>query len=90
MSERLNCTPLLAPHMIPATMATRPATDQTTTQIVLSGMPMRERGLVVVGHRPERAADPRALEEDRQHRHQHRGGDRRGQLEAVDLHARTP
>ena len=40
MSERLNCTPLLAPHMIPAAMATRPATDHTTTQIVLSGMPM--------------------------------------------------
>ena len=27
MSERLNCTPLLAPHMTPATMATRPATE---------------------------------------------------------------
>src|SRR5216683_3350355 len=40
ISERLNCTPLLAPHMIPATRATRPATDQTTTQMVLSGMPM--------------------------------------------------
>ena len=40
MSERLNCTPLFAPHMIPATRATRPATDQTTIQIVLSGMPM--------------------------------------------------
>ena len=40
MSERLNCTPLLAPHMMPATMATRPATDQTTIQIVLSGIPM--------------------------------------------------
>ncbi len=40
MSERLNCTPLLAPHMMPAAMATRPATDHTTTQMVLSGMPM--------------------------------------------------
>src|SRR4029453_2359901 len=38
--DRLNCTPLLAPHMMPATMATRPATDHTTTQIVLRGMPM--------------------------------------------------
>jgi len=40
ISDRLNCTPLLAPHMIPATIATSPATDHTTTQIVLSGMPM--------------------------------------------------
>src|SRR6266545_3925256 len=40
IKERLNCTPLLAPHMMPATMATRPATDQTTTQMVLSGIPM--------------------------------------------------
>src|SRR5882672_1825365 len=39
MSERLNCTPLLAPHMTPATMATKPATDHTTVQIVRSGMP---------------------------------------------------
>src|SRR5882724_881761 len=38
--DRLNCTPLLAPHMMPATMATRPATDHTTTQMVLSGIPM--------------------------------------------------
>src|SRR5882724_10468805 len=40
MSERLNCTPLLAPHISPATIATTPATDQTTIQIVLSGMPI--------------------------------------------------
>src|SRR5215467_9810693 len=40
MRERLNCTPLFAPHMMPATMATSPATDHTTTQIVLRGMPM--------------------------------------------------
>src|SRR5437899_933928 len=40
MSDRLNCTPLLAPHMIPATIATIPATDQTIIQIVLSGMPI--------------------------------------------------
>src|SRR3989454_5609994 len=39
-SERLNCTPLLAPHMMPATMATSPATDHTISQIVLSGMPI--------------------------------------------------
>src|SRR6266566_4906768 len=39
-SDRLNCTPLLAPHMIPATIATIPATDQTISQIVLSGMPI--------------------------------------------------
>src|SRR2546425_8768769 len=39
-SERLNCPPLLAPHMMPATIATRPATDHTISQIVLSGMPM--------------------------------------------------
>src|SRR6266545_6178486 len=40
ISERLNWTPLFAPHMMPATMATSPATDQTTTQMVLSGIPM--------------------------------------------------
>src|SRR6266446_4313699 len=40
ISDRLNCTPLFAPHMMPATRATMPATDQTTTQMVLSGMPM--------------------------------------------------
>src|SRR5438094_715998 len=40
ISERLNCTPLLAPHMSPATIATTPATDQTTIQIVLSGTPI--------------------------------------------------
>src|SRR3990172_6003148 len=39
MSERLNCTPLFAPHMMPATIATSPATDHTTTQIVVSEMP---------------------------------------------------
>src|SRR6266542_2098637 len=33
MSERLNCTPLLAPHMMPATMATRPATDHSARPI---------------------------------------------------------
>ena len=87
ISERLNCTPLLAPHMTPATMATRPATDHTTTQIVLSGMPMRERGLVVVGHRPQRPPDARPLEEHGQHRDQDGGGDGRGQLQLVDLHA---
>src|SRR5882724_2178220 len=40
MRDRLNWTPLFAPHMMPVTMATRPATDHTTTQMVLSGMPM--------------------------------------------------
>src|SRR5712691_5645811 len=39
MSERLNCTPLLAPHMMPPTRATMPATDQTVTQIVWRGIP---------------------------------------------------
>src|SRR5262245_1138003 len=39
MSDRLNCTPLLAPHMTPATIATSPATDHTTVQMVRSGMP---------------------------------------------------
>src|SRR5262245_12699610 len=40
MRERLNCTPLLAPHMRPAAMATTPAADHTMTQMVLRGMPM--------------------------------------------------
>src|SRR5215470_11270512 len=40
INERLNCTPLLAPHIRPATIATTPATDQTTIQMVLSGMPI--------------------------------------------------
>ena len=40
MSDSENCTPALAPHMTPAASATRPETDQTTTQIVFSGMPI--------------------------------------------------
>ena len=40
IKDRLNCTPLFAPHMIPVAMATIPATDQTMTQMVLSGIPM--------------------------------------------------
>ena len=39
MSERLNWTPLCEPHMIPATRATMPATDHTTTQIAVRGIP---------------------------------------------------
>ena len=72
MSDSENWTPLLAPHMTPATRATRPETDHTITQIVLSGMPIDIAACVVVGDRPESAADPRPLEEDRQDRHQHR------------------
>ena len=34
-----NCTPSFEPHMIPATNATIPAADHTTTQIDFSGMP---------------------------------------------------
>src|SRR5262249_58490135 len=48
----------------------------------------RQRGLVIVGHGPQRAADARALEEDREHGHQHGGGGGRGHLELIDLHAR--
>ena len=39
ISARENCTPALPPHMMPATSATMPATDQTMAQMVLSGMP---------------------------------------------------
>ena len=39
MRESENCTPLFAPHMIPATRATPPDTDHTMTQMVLRGMP---------------------------------------------------
>ena len=39
MSDNENCTPLFAPHMMPATMATIPATDQTMIQMVFKGMP---------------------------------------------------
>ena len=34
-----NCTPSFDPHMIPATSATMPAADHTTTQIHSSGIP---------------------------------------------------
>src|SRR5947208_16308326 len=37
-SDRLNCTPLLDPHMIPATIPPTPAPDHTVSQIVLSGV----------------------------------------------------
>ena len=39
MRASVNCTPSLPPHMMPATSATIPATDQTMAQMVLSGMP---------------------------------------------------
>ena len=39
MSESENCTPLFAPHMIPATRATPPDTDHTMTQMVFRGIP---------------------------------------------------
>ena len=38
-SDSENCTPSLAPHIMPATSATRPATAQTMSQIWSSGMP---------------------------------------------------
>src|SRR5213594_2250365 len=72
-SDRLNCTPLLAPHMIPATIATIPATDQTISQIVLSGMPI------------EGAADAGALEEDPEDRDEDSRRQRGEHLEPVDL-----
>ncbi len=34
-----NCTPDFEPHMMPATSATMPDTDQTMTQIVRNDMP---------------------------------------------------
>ena len=35
-----NCTPSLLPQTMPATSATKPATDQTMTQIRFKGMPI--------------------------------------------------
>jgi len=35
-----NCTPSLAPQIMPATSATKPATAQTMTQMRFSGMPI--------------------------------------------------
>ncbi len=35
-----NCTPSLEPQMMPATSAVMPATNQTMTQMRLSGMPI--------------------------------------------------
>ncbi len=39
MSESENCTPILVPHMMPATSATKPASDHTMTQMKLSEIP---------------------------------------------------
>ena len=39
MSDSENCTPSLAPHIMPATSATSPDTAHTMSQIWLSGMP---------------------------------------------------
>ena len=39
INDSENCTPDLLPHMMPATSATIPETDQTTTQIVFREMP---------------------------------------------------
>ena len=39
ISDSENCTPDLAPHMMPATSATKPASDQTKIQMKLSETP---------------------------------------------------
>ena len=39
INDNENCTPDLAPHMMPATNATKPAMHQTITQIFLKLMP---------------------------------------------------
>ena len=39
ISDSENCTPDLAPHMMPATRATKPATDHTRTQMKFSEIP---------------------------------------------------
>ena len=72
-----NCTPFLTPHIRPATSATKPATRPDDGPDVLQRDADRERGLVVVGHRAQRAADARLLEEHREHRDQQAGDERR-------------
>ena len=64
ISEIENCTPSLAPQIMPATSATRPDTVQTISQMVLSGMPTDCAACVIVGDGAQRAADARLLEED--------------------------
>ena len=39
ISDKENWTPDFDPHMIPATKATIPETDQTTIQMLFSGIP---------------------------------------------------
>ncbi len=63
-----------------------PAADHTTTQIDFERNPDRHRRLVIVGHRPQRAADPRVLEEQCQRRDQRPRHDRGDQVELIDQH----
>ena len=67
-----NCTPLRAPHSRPATSATKPATAHTMRPDVLQRNADRQRRLVIVGHRAQRAADAVLREADRQRRDQQR------------------
>ena len=84
ISESENCTPSLAPHIMPATSATRPATAHTMKPDLVERDADGLRGLVIVGDRAQRPADPRHLKEHGEHEH-HDGTDRGGdQLGRID------
>ena len=76
-----NCTPLRAPHNRPATSATKPATVHTIAQMCCSGMPDRQRRLVIVGDRAQRAPDLGFGKQHRQCGDQDRADRRRDQIE---------
>ena len=82
-----NCTPLRAPHSMPATSATTPAVAQTSIQICLQRNADRQRRRVVVGDRAQAAPDLGAREEQRQRRHHDAGDRRRREVELADEHA---
>ena len=82
-----NCTPLRAPHSRPATSATKPGHRPDDPPDLLQRNADRERRLVVVGDGAQRAADPRAAEEQRERRHQRRGDAGRDEVELRDVHA---
>ena len=71
-SESENCTPSLVPHIIPATSATMPGHRPDHEPDLIERNADGLRGLMIVGDRAQRAADPRHLEEHREHGHQRR------------------
>ena len=82
-----NCTPLRAPHSSPGHQRDEAGHRPDDAPDLLQRNADGERGLVIVGDRAQRAADPRAAEEQRERRHQRRRDARGDEVELGDVHA---